>query len=68
MPKERPLHIIKSLLELNLDDASRRGPLPSILPKKFLQEIDIINHVSLTQESILHRTNYTLKNISNTTS
>jgi hypothetical protein len=36
MPNERPLNRIKSFLEVNLDEASRRGSFSTIMPEELL--------------------------------
>jgi hypothetical protein len=48
-----PLHRIKCFPEINFDEVPGGGPLPTILLEKLLCQIDIINHIPPTKESIL---------------
>ena len=66
--KEGPLNRVKGFPEVNLSHTSRRSPLPTIVPKQFLHEMDVIRHTPATEKSILRRADNILKGCSHSDS
>ena len=63
MTKKGSLDKFKCLSKINLDDASRGEPFPSIMPKKFLHEINVISHIPVSEKSILSKADCILKSL-----
>jgi len=57
LSKKDPLHRIKSFPKINFYEAPGRGSLPAIMPKKLLSQVNVINHIPPSKESILSWTN-----------
>jgi len=51
------LHRIKSFSKINFYEAPKRGSLPAKMPKKLLSQVNVINHIPPSKESIQSWTN-----------
>jgi len=55
--KKDLLHRIKSFSKINFYEAPKRGSLPAKMPKKLLSQVNVINHIPPSKESIQSWTN-----------
>jgi hypothetical protein len=55
--QELPLDRVKGLFKIHFQQTAGRRTLSAILPKEFLERINIVTHKLTSQESILHGTN-----------
>jgi hypothetical protein len=68
LSKKDPLHRIKSFSKFNFYEAPGKGFLPTIMPEKLLSQVNVINHIPPSKESILSWTKNILEGTAQSTS
>jgi len=68
LSKKDPLHRIKSFSKINFYEAPGKGFLLTIMPEKLLSQVNVINHIPPSKESILSWTKNILEGTAQSTS